>query len=128
MQVIEDMNIVPVNGNDRPLVDIVMDSLRVVPGTTAIQEIASEVEVEAYPNPFSGPVTINYKVETAGDVELSIRDIQGRLIQTLYNGNRPAGIHSIEWGAARSSVPRGTYYLSVSTPSGMGAKRLIKTN
>ena len=131
VQILEDMNVVQVNSNDRPLVDIVMDSLRVVPGTTAIQEIVNRVEIEAYPNPFIGPVTINYEVETAGDVELTIHDLQGRLVRTLFNGKNPSGIHSIEWdgtGMTRTSVPQGAYYLTLTTSSGVGVKMLIKTN
>ena len=84
-----------------------------------------------YPNPFIGPVTIYYEVETEGNVELTIHDGQGRLVRTLINGMKPSGIHSIEWdgtGMTRTSVPQGAYYLTLTTSSGVGVKKLIKTN
>lgn len=131
VQVIENMGMVAVDNDDRPIVDVVMDSVRVVMNSTGIQDIVGLVKVEAYPNPFSGSVHINYEVKTTGDVALNIYDLQGRLVRTLFEGKDTSGIHGIEWDGkdmAQLSVPLGTYYLSLTTSTAVGVQKLIKTH
>jgi flagellar hook assembly protein FlgD len=50
----------------------------------------------------------------AGDVELSVFDLQGRKIKTLLSGPRAAGPQSVEWDGRDASgrpVASGPYYI-----------------
>ncbi len=51
----------------------------------------------ARPNPFNPQTTISYRVAGAGDTELAIYDIGGRLVRTLWRGAVPAGEHEVVW-------------------------------
>jgi len=49
------------------------------------------------PNPFNPQTQISYRLANAGQVELQVFDIAGRLVRTLVTGRQPAGIHSLSW-------------------------------
>jgi peptidyl-prolyl cis-trans isomerase A (cyclophilin A) len=129
LDVIKEINKVRVNVNDRPLENVVMDSVRIVQGTSSLDESEDEVLSEVFPNPFSTGVQINYKVKTAGDVDVAIYNLQGTLIRTLKSGQSPSGIFNLNWdgsGVDGSYVPSGEYYLTFTTPSGVSSQKLIK--
>ncbi|MGB0346079.1 MAG: T9SS type A sorting domain-containing protein, partial [Balneolaceae bacterium] len=60
-----------------------------------------------YPNPFNPSTTIQYQLESAGEVLLQVFDIQGRLVETLINGVQGAGAHQIQFDG--SNIASGTY-------------------
>jgi hypothetical protein len=75
-----------------------------------------------YPNPFSisGAIPgqmarrteIKYRLEERLHVMLTIHNMLGQAIRTLYNGTRPAGTHSVFWDGRDENgdpVPSGTY-------------------
>ena len=60
-----------------------------------------------YPNPFNPSTTISLQLTVNSDVELSIYEVNGRLIETLFSGFKTAGEHTFEWNAA--DLPTGVY-------------------
>jgi hypothetical protein len=50
-----------------------------------------------YPNPFNPTTTIKFKLPHDGFVSIKIYDLTGRLVRTLMNEQKVAGIHSIQW-------------------------------
>ncbi len=65
-----------------------------------------------YPNPFNPSTTIRYAVPFAGHVRLSIFDVTGAEVATLFDGERHAGTFTATWYAA--GVASGVYYARVS--------------
>jgi hypothetical protein len=63
--------------------------------------------LEAYPNPFNPTTTISYSLPEASIVNLSIYDISGRLVATLANGYRDAGMHEVTFDG--SGLVSGVY-------------------
>lgn len=53
----------------------------------------------SYPNPFNPITNIRYNLETPGMIMLNIYNNQGRLLETLYEGNQSPGSHEIEFNA-----------------------------
>lgn len=60
-----------------------------------------------YPNPFNPSTTISLQLTVNSDIELSIYDVNGRLIETLFSGFKTAGEHRFEWNAA--DLPTSVY-------------------
>lgn len=61
-----------------------------------------------YPNPFNPTTTINYSVENAGEVNISIYNLMGQKVAELVNGTKASGSYNVTWNA--SSVSSGMYY------------------
>ncbi len=60
-----------------------------------------------YPNPFNPVTTISFQLSTFSNVDLSIYDMRGSLIEMLFDGNSDAGHYEIMWNA--SNVATGMY-------------------
>jgi hypothetical protein len=72
--------------------------------------------MQNYPNPFNPETTIQYMIPSSGQVDIKIYDINGRLINELYNGFSAAGIHKINWkgiNQSGSKVASGNYFCVV---------------
>ncbi len=60
-----------------------------------------------YPNPFNPTTSICFALPEPGQVELTIWDVQGRLVAKLADAVYPAGVHAIVWeGQGASGVNR----------------------
>lgn len=82
----------------------------------------------AYPNPFNPSTTIQFTLPNPGSVELSIYDLAGRKIRSLFNGTADAGIQSVIWdGKDRfgNSVSSGVYIYQLADEEMMLSKKLI---
>jgi hypothetical protein len=66
-----------------------------------------------YPNPFNATTNISFNLAEAGNVNLSVYDITGRLVTTLVSGQMDAGEHVVAWNA--SDVSSGVYFLRLAT-------------
>ncbi len=55
--------------------------------------------LSGFPNPFNPAITISFALPEPGKVHLSVYDIAGRLVATLLDGNRTAGVHEFTFDA-----------------------------
>lgn len=72
----------------------------------------NKLSISAYPNPFNPSTIINYSIQNAGFVKVSIYDINGILINELVNSNKVLGKHNIVWNASNNfgnKVASGVY-------------------
>ena len=66
-----------------------------------------------YPNPFNPETSIEFGLPKAGFVEISIFDINGKLVTTLVSEQRAAGNHIVKWNTSDKDGNRltsGVYY------------------
>ncbi len=49
------------------------------------------------PNPFHSTTNISFSLEKNTDIELTIHDIMGKKLETLYNGKLSNGLHTFSW-------------------------------
>jgi len=61
-----------------------------------------------YPNPFNPQTTIKWSMPLSGIVSLEVYNLQGQLIEHLFDGYKKVGIHEQEWDA--SAFPSGIYF------------------
>ena len=61
-----------------------------------------------YPNPFNPTTTIQFSLNTASPVKLTVFDILGQEVATLVNEYKSVGSHKVQWRA--NTMPSGVYY------------------
>ncbi len=68
-----------------------------------------------YPNPFNPATVIRYELPEASAVKLQVFDMLGRVVATLVNERRDAGIYEVSFNA--SSLSSGTYFYRLESRS-----------
>jgi hypothetical protein len=63
------------------------------------------------PNPTNGSTTIRFELLQSRNVAVEIRDLQGRLIDLMEQGQLPAGLHQMEYNVAKLGGGIYTYTL-----------------
>ncbi|MBN1951389.1 MAG: T9SS type A sorting domain-containing protein [Bacteroidales bacterium] len=86
--------------------------------------IGGNPEIRVAPNPFHDELSVSLRTEVKEGLTLTLSDITGRTLATLYQGELPAGEHKLAW--ALGSVPEGIYYLTIETDNNKYLKKLIK--
>ena len=89
-----------------------------IPHLTSIKNENNTLEnkfslFQNYPNPFNHETEIIFSIPQEGLVTLSVYDLQGRLVKTLFNGYREAGQFNANWNgtnAAGETVASGLYF------------------
>ncbi len=69
--------------------------------------------IQNYPNPFNATTKISYVLPRSGNIRLSIYNLLGQHITTLFDGIQPAGVYSQNWDA--SACPSGLYFARLTT-------------
>jgi len=81
-----------------------------------------------YPNPFNPSTTIKYNLNDNSYVNVSIYNVAGALVKTLFNGPQSKGKNSLVWNAKNNkneSVAGGLYIYSVNTENNIYSKKMM---
>lgn len=84
----------------------------IAPETNVEEATANTFGVRAMPNPTNDVTLITFNLEGSSTVELTVRDITGKLVETMNLGNRAAGSNSVELNVAAYEAGVYTYTLS----------------
>ncbi|MBT5956562.1 MAG: tandem-95 repeat protein, partial [Candidatus Marinimicrobia bacterium] len=88
------------------------------------EEIPNNVVLNpAYPNPFNPSTQLSFDIAVEGFVNLSVYDINGRLVEVLKNNEMSVGNHSIEWNA--QSYASGIYFVQLVADNVSLSQKLI---
>ena len=77
----------------------------------------------AYPNPFNAETTILFTLASRTQVNLSVYDLTGRLVETLVDEARAAGEHRVVFAA--SDLASGLYFCRLATPQTHVTQKLV---
>ena len=64
-----------------------------------------------YPNPFNPSTTIKYSVPAQSKIKISLYDIIGNEVITLFEGIKQSGVHNVDFTA--DNLPSGVYFVSM---------------
>ena len=81
-----------------------------------------------YPNPFNPSTTIKYTLSDNSYVNVSIYNVAGELVKTLFNGPQNKGKNSLIWNAKNNkneSVAGGLYIYSVNTENNIYSRKMM---
>ena len=76
-----------------------------------VAEIQTFKLTDLQPNPFNPVTQIQYEVYNGGDIQLSVYNILGQEVASLYQGYMHEGNHAFTWDA--SNLSSGVYYVSM---------------
>lgn len=82
------------------------------------------VRVSNFPNPFNASTAISVALPAAGEVDIRVYNVLGQVVQSLFSGYRPAGVHRLAWDGRDQSgraVASGVYLISAQ----MGGTRAL---
>ncbi|MEL6611479.1 MAG: T9SS type A sorting domain-containing protein [Bacteroidota bacterium] len=91
----------------------------------AAQDALPEVlDLDAYPNPVVSSATLRFTLPEAGDIDLRVYDLLGRVVTEVASGTHEAGAHTAQFDA--SALPSGVYLVRLQTPQGNVTQRLTR--
>ncbi len=76
-----------------------------------------------YPNPFNATTSIKYNLPVASGVTIEIYNILGRKVETLVQGEQPAGYHQVVWDAEDASS--GFYFYRIQAGDFAETRRMV---
>jgi Secretion system C-terminal sorting domain len=79
----------------------------------AHSDLPESIELNAYPNPFNGIVSLRYYINQQSNVSLEIFDTLGRSVATLVNENHSTGFRTVSWNADHMSS--GVYFVRLTS-------------
>ncbi|MEO6329551.1 MAG: DUF4331 family protein [Ginsengibacter sp.] len=82
------------------------------PVTSTLGIAAPEVFATASPNPVINTSRLNYRVQSASLINITVVDVLGKPVKVLANKKQDAGSYTIEWNT--SSLAKGSYFISIS--------------
>ncbi|MBK8980746.1 MAG: T9SS type A sorting domain-containing protein [Ignavibacteria bacterium] len=108
--------------------DIVLKQGTTQPGIVNVNSATNEIPgqyvlYQNYPNPFNPVTSINFDLPVNEEVELRIFDINGKIIETLMNGELSAGSYKILWNG--NNYPSGIYFYSLITKNYTSVRKLM---
>lgn len=68
---------------------------------------------QAYPNPFNSTTQISIGLASPGRLSITLHDLNGRLVETVFNGDQFAGNH--EFSIFADGIPSGVYLLRINS-------------
>jgi hypothetical protein len=80
------------------------------------------------PNPFYSSTLISYSLPERANISLKIYNVKGELVQTLQNGQQPAGKYTVEWNGLNSAgipVNSGIYFYRLQAEGFSGTMKMF---
>ena len=81
-----------------------------------------------YPNPFNPVTSINFTLPKKGLVNITIYNIEGKIVKTLVNSSQTAGYKSIQWNATNDrdeAVSAGLYLYTIEVGEFRQTKKMV---
>jgi hypothetical protein len=101
---------------------------------TGLKELNSKefrLQSNAFPNPFTDQISLQYSINAEANVSLEIVDILGRQILKSSLGKQAEGFHNFEWKSTDSNgnkVSSGVYFYKIKANNFSYEGKIIKQN
>ena len=97
------------------------------PGVTSVEPVGGEIPTtfaldQNYPNPFNPSTTIEFSLDRAQTITLTVHDMLGRQVRVLVDGVQPVGRYSVSFDG--SGLASGTYLYVLRTEQNVAVKKM----
>ncbi len=82
----------------------------------------------ANPNPFTSKTTVQYELEKAVNVDISVYNMLGQKVRDLFSGKQSAGTHSVSWDGREDSgekLSSGVYFFRVEVGDEKASRKVM---
>ena len=93
-----------------------------VTGTTGYAESFTNEIQSIFPNPCNAMTCIPVQIEQSGTIQIRLLDASGRLIQTIFQGNKNAGENKFFFDA--KNLDEGMYFIEMKTSQGVSTAKV----
>ena len=91
---------------------------------SGVQELTSLVHnLKAYPNPFHEKTEVRFDLSQPADIELSVVDILGNTIESVYKGKAESGDHS--YGINGQQLSPGIYFIRLDVNGNVKTQKIF---
>jgi hypothetical protein len=95
-----------------PLLNFTSDLVTGVGDVSGLEQVPMGFTLDQnYPNPFNPATTVPFTVPSSARVTLTVHNILGQVVATLFDGLLPGGKHQARWNA--SNVATGMYFVQM---------------
>ncbi|PKP38828.1 MAG: hypothetical protein CVT98_04700 [Bacteroidetes bacterium HGW-Bacteroidetes-15] len=91
-----------------------------------IETYSSINKLEAFPNPYHDQITIRVNLEETSTINLSVFDINGRLVKVLVKGSIASGEKSYNFSAKEMGLGVGAYIVKLNVNGKETSKRILE--
>ncbi len=93
-------------------------------GINSDEKIVDEFKLfDNYPNPFNPTTSIKYSIPENSDVNLTVYNSAGQIIDVLVNSKQVVGYYTVKWDA--SKAPSGVYFMKFNAGDFSDVKKCI---
>ena len=78
-----------------------------------------------HPSPSRGAVSVRFSTGKVGRVRVSVYDVQGRLVERIFDGEIEPGEYGAEWTPNLSGVASGVYFVRLETRAGADSRSFV---
>lgn len=89
----------------------------------SVNELELFGQLQIFPNPSSGPITITGDLPQQSELMLQVLDMNGRVCFTQNIGDQPAG--AFRYDLPEGTLSQGVYQLSLSSGEGRSVRRIV---
>lgn len=93
------------------------------------EEQSGQLGIRGYPNPSNSSTNIELVMDRAALVSMTVYDVGGREVRSLFNGRQSPGAATIVWDGldnAGNHVPSGTYFCGISLDGQQAESRKLQ--
>jgi len=98
-------------------------------GISTSQAPASFGLAQNYPNPFNPDTQIRYYLSESSEVSLKIYNLLGEEVYTLFSGNQPEGVYTVQWNGQDiygRNLASGIYFYKLIAGDHVEIKKMTK--
>jgi hypothetical protein len=125
--VVQNIGLVATDANDKPLNNVIMDSIRITAFPTATTDVqaAGKMLFEIYPNPATAQSILKIQTEQPASVQISMTNIYGQLLLQRTHDLK-TGINAFPFNEMNlDRLTAGIYFISVKSQESVYTQKIF---